>query len=1414
MGCHNMSLKDPAASPSRADDTSQQQDDSDEDDLSITSTNPDDNDSEKEWEVDDILAERRHPDIPDALQYLIKWEGFKLEDCTWEPVENLGDGLLTKWDENKAEIDAGIRETFDLSTYDAACAERAQRHMRRNAKRERLGLLLTPPFPPEYAYETPVASPSDRALSSPDNEAQEAVDVDPAGIPSSKSKVTTGTPTLPSATTTPNAASTTQRPAKQNTFVGIPSQALQKGSSTSRMLEKGQDQQPPLPPPKTSVKPSVSSSSSGSSSVTTCGPVRKGNGGTMTGYQGTAGRKSIFRPNTAKMSTQNASVTTTKVSSTATKPPTSFSAPANNLKAKRLTATRTRQQLPASSATNVFIGGGKTRKKRANLADVMADPSKPPKAFSNMRITNIARKRGIEKGDVVGALSSIPSRLIIGNEQPNTGLKKPSLVSPTTITSPHNKEISNPPFATSASVSKPQTSMGTTHQGGVEELPMLRRKKSVRFTGEDDEALASTIDDLFDDTTEQNTSVKGPVADKEIPISSRKFSLAAYQERGQIHMIQKPVRFGNGEPVMVGFNGINRHSAAWLTAFKANTPLYLRDTCSSFHFLTQKQQLIGEKLSAGPIEPTLPEHVAALKNVAMSLQRRLIGMHLVAREYSILVYPAESDEWDWLDVGTKKPNPDITLRYLIYRSPITSRAYPSEFYNEPKAFNELIYPNGVNDPELVGVLTGLKFKDLLPQDPKFMDRQIYMLLIPLKAQQLLGVIMAWLRSHQRDRPIFTVEQPNSWRLFHEAVQAGAGGTIISHADFTLWKLEKIPHLWRLLEDGRYTFWYLDTGEYKRPQYPSNLDAISIPGTLRLTRLFPYGRAFLITPSFAISEPAKLCAFLEWFKQFAQNSGYIIVTCHDFPLFLRNITEEKRREHNTLTRLNPGNKDVYKFFDRAGRSQQDIKDHFRASQLLQEIMEHFGDEETSEDIRKIHWLNELIDPSDEQSLVNAFCWWTQLKCDRFRRFYVLGSDPSKIQRAYRFIDIPRYFDTEGSDPDVAGILLQRQLFATNLQKEADKHGTQINIAWGTGGVVDRAPGVVGEWRTSISEPPFSFPGTLFRTGGVQELQRWIDEHRERTVINWSALYPKPVSWTDRNMAAQFGDESTKHFDSFSSWLGAAPRFSKKRNTWYGLFYTITDTWDEYMPKRQYERHPWIAICRPKNPHFITPSGDFTTIELFIWDIAITDRARFGHCLLDMQCQLIDYVYENITKYYPGHTLSNVWYGSSSNLQFSTHDNPLDITCRRIMEMFDNTREELPPIDNILRGKWTAIDPRLWSAGMSPMTLRMKPEGKASELAIKRIPQIEEDKLKPERMIWHPVRREIRGRGSKCLNDLHEACLKARLKDPQCGHIQYQYRPTLEWWAEQVAEGRDYGYICVDVAGKIIARLPKLKVEPNK
>ncbi len=63
------------------------------------------------------------------------------------------------------------------------------------------------------------------------------------------------------------------------------------------------------------------------------------------------------------------------------------------------------------------------------------------------------------------------------------------------------------------------------------------------------------------------------------------------------------------------------------------------------------------------------------------------------------------------------------------------------------ALNQLIYPKGGNEPELIGPLTDLDFTKMVPQDATLINKQIYMLLIPLKELQVLYGIETWLRKY-------------------------------------------------------------------------------------------------------------------------------------------------------------------------------------------------------------------------------------------------------------------------------------------------------------------------------------------------------------------------------------------------------------------------------------------------------------------------------------------------------------------------------------------------------------------------------------------------------------------------------------------------------------------------------------------
>lgn len=70
--------------------------------------------------IKDIYSERPHPDRPGESQYLIKWYGFPLDECTWEPIDGLEPGLLEQWEKKKQKIAAGEAEPFEVEVFNAA----------------------------------------------------------------------------------------------------------------------------------------------------------------------------------------------------------------------------------------------------------------------------------------------------------------------------------------------------------------------------------------------------------------------------------------------------------------------------------------------------------------------------------------------------------------------------------------------------------------------------------------------------------------------------------------------------------------------------------------------------------------------------------------------------------------------------------------------------------------------------------------------------------------------------------------------------------------------------------------------------------------------------------------------------------------------------------------------------------------------------------------------------------------------------------------------------------------------------------------------------------------------------------------------------------------------------------------------
>ncbi|CAK7272200.1 hypothetical protein SEPCBS57363_005011 [Sporothrix epigloea] len=112
-----------------------------EDAISITSTPYASDDSQREYLVEDILAQ---DDSDGDVKYLVQWTGYPLEECTWELGENMDSGLLRDlWDDKIAKKSY---RPFDITLFYDAIARKQSRHFRRNLMRKARGLPQTFPF--------------------------------------------------------------------------------------------------------------------------------------------------------------------------------------------------------------------------------------------------------------------------------------------------------------------------------------------------------------------------------------------------------------------------------------------------------------------------------------------------------------------------------------------------------------------------------------------------------------------------------------------------------------------------------------------------------------------------------------------------------------------------------------------------------------------------------------------------------------------------------------------------------------------------------------------------------------------------------------------------------------------------------------------------------------------------------------------------------------------------------------------------------------------------------------------------------------------------------------------------------------------------------------------------------------------
>lgn len=1334
--------------------------DEDNDAISVTSTISDQHGSEDEFGVANLLAEKTSDG---ETFYLVEWDGFALDECTWEPAVNLGSELREMWEETKRKQQSGEETPFNLQDFadavNKSALEKQERRRRRNAKRKRLGLEVAEPISDDRGGGKETLSGDDGSDEAQedhyfDNKASEDRTAH-RGEPPIQRSSSIPRPKPPQVPRSPGKATTETR------------------HQSSQVLSR---KAPPAPPPTSSFRRERPSA---------------------TGYQGTA-------RNTASKPTTNGGSHPLNAAAVArgTVPGRSLQTAGRHVYTAKKSGAATK-----AIPNNVFIGGT-TRKPRSRLQDALTDSTKEEKLFQKYRQRRLAEKGSRDKEDRPPDLQALSANLFDITKGPSARKASKESLARQGHGQQETRIEANP---TTSNVSKQLPPSLSMNDGQSK-----KKRKSVRFLP--DEAGSLYSEPMNIDPPATNVQKQRPLS-----ITTRPQSNVGNSRLERTQSINKSLNLGsNAAPIAVTIYGLPLEAeGSWLAEFRAKDTLDCYYSCFAKTFADQINHFRQRFLCAGAIKSAESEHI--LEAVAARLRAGVLGLYYSHPEYNLIVYPARCDEWKWLaDTFASEPSSpnESALKYLVFSStsdcgPFLRPLHASRTSHTASEKETTASPLDGRE-FLVQSLLGLKYADLLA--PALVGKDVthnFFLMLPQSKGDVLQALYHWLRACNSDCRVYTSHHPGGWSAFRSAVEKEPGVVIVH--ELLSWSLHRFPSLQLYLNQSHDVYWCLSEASHPHPIFPSSAfpDETVPPGRIHFTRLFPDRTAILVTPSFLTSEPQRTSELLSWvLSNWTKGHQVVLLSAWNLRGYLDELAHERSEARHVILQQSQGIIQNEIRANLQGLSQLDCEERYKALLLAAEL-DDLHEQSVSfsavgEEASPLIYADPSIDPNDEQSLVNWFGWWSTLRMDQFRGFHVVGSSQAMkykgSKKGARLIRPPKYTQWTINSPDIVMDTVQQKYEPVEAQELDDSGGSQPDL---------KARDVS---TTTVPVAPWTFQSKYFPREDSVAFTVRLRALEETSGKGFMTLYAFPVSWTDSDMAQHFRDFH-EEFRTMKSWFkfswsfvhpaGASNR-ARNFNTYVGFFYTISEEWDPENPPHDARprRHPWLAIYRPVNPHqFYKP---YTRCELIIWDPAAADKfpgpkvPREGD-LIYAQRRLIQLVREQGPEKNPGTWLDQVWFGGPQQQQtMSGSTFPIDITVDFLGDLLKDTKRFLPALESHLPSQGF----KLVALGNDP-SLSRQGAGRASSPSQKMdidLPGTDDDDNISEdadsRIIFHPPRgrRLIDGQHTQCYNRLYEeACLArtetgAESTEPG-SPIAYEFQHTLEWYEAQVAEGRGYGHVNV-------------------
>ncbi|POR37788.1 Uncharacterized protein TPAR_02011 [Tolypocladium paradoxum] len=1324
----------------------------DHDDVSVTSTIDENVDSDEEFHLIKILAER---EVGEITMYLVEWEGFPLSNATWEPLEHLQQDTMSSWEKFKEDTGRRTASGFKVRDWKTALRHdveyKRERHDDRNKKRVSLGLQQTDfkSLLKEY-LETTEGSLEDYEESDDDEEPSQSPHDDDDKMKSrGNNEASKGAGTTDPRISKPDVVATVK--SREQGSTNDPPRAAE--FSKRKMGDSSNPRMPALRPPRSSGKGTRSAQETlshkhGRSTSTTKGPTSAPAAATSIPKQPFRGpARTMIAANSRRMSTGS------KV---------------------------------AGSGANVFVSG-RVRKENPTLLDAVSNPSKEPKLLKP-RHQNLVQKRLRDREGVV-APPNPPDELMFLDRSEAGFVRRYSAPGPlqNAVAAadeapsdhqnlPGTETAANPPAEPSSGDNQAtQRGIGPDNTSGPQTgKNTKKRKRSVRW--DDTVRVRETTDEssLF---VSQSPSAQNVADDNSDGAAAAAPALActpntAPSSDGFSQLATQPIsrecQFGTGEsrPITLTFTGLPFNSdIPWLVAFRNQSLLIFTHSCTAKDFMTQAVGLREEQLCHGHISEATDRE--AIESMANRLKLGGFGLICLSQGYCVLIFPSKCEEWNDENVGASTDSGGCMLDYSIFRP---NASFQSSMLAHLSYAITKTGQDAATTPEVpvFDLFLGYKYDQLLPPNVRGTRKHNFFLAFPPSARQEACLVSQWLRLSNSECDIRTSLQAGDWSSFVKL----ENGTLILHED-AFWATRMFPRFADILHasSANFSFCLFRRSLLSAPMLSSLEPSTPGFGGRELCRIFRPGTAILVTPSFLVSQPAQAYNFFKWFFQnFSGSSSEYrrgkLVVCAGIDDWILDLAIEKSKRHKEQAQTRMNQKTI-------AAMKNAIEQRFKTWNLVRQLIL----ESTDEGEGPLVFAPDVIDGNDEQSLVNWFGWWTIMNMAQLRRFSVLGSSDQGTARLSRLVQVQDYQASPVEEPEAA------PEDRNEPHGPHEKHGAPQLVFSDEGGAI----------RDSLARIETSIL------------------HGDHTPL--LMLYRYPVSYWDLDMPFHFND-ITSVFNSYGRWFTFFANCLRNRrgpdgkskggtvNTFAGLFYTIEGGWDhkKYPKGIKPARRPWIAMFRPVNPH----RKPWRSTELFIWDYATREKYSGDaevciNDLIDAQQQLVKLVREQSEEMlqFP---LERVWLGGlSAEDPRGDYSHPLDITLNWLGNLSSNIKDWLPAPEKHLPSRgWKLVNP-----AQAPTKAPDGESGDTMHVDMMDVDRREGKVSGIKKAVFHPPRMDGQKAHPRLRNNLYDWAERERSRGGR-GHLEFTFRPTMAWYEQQLQHGQGFHHINVASWESLFAR----------